>query len=352
MAKISLNYGTKNAIEKETITDGAVYLSTDTDELFVDLSGLRHIIGGGPAWTEMEQPPSYTVPTINTTDSSVDLDQATGTYTAKLNFSNVAGEPYSVSQMDTVNAGKVTVNNQAVNAVQSVTKTDNAVNVVFNAGEVTPTESGTATLTVASGFKVNDDTMTDQAISFDVPCEKYDPVPTPPENPRNLKFIFKNKSQGSSDPFDNYKYFNYDLWMFIDNKQLKLTAFREKDNDMARYIFEGDSRILSHLEMLHHETSKTYSAEGTQTYPDGSFPIASMQLRGGTHSSYGKVLYLDVYEDSNAGWQGRNVTFEFRDLSRSDPKCIVNGNSDTFTPPLTIEAETVDSILAPGSSIQ
>lgn len=58
MAKISLNYGTKNAIEKETITDGAVYLSTDTDELFVDLSGLRHIIGGGPAWTEMEQPPS------------------------------------------------------------------------------------------------------------------------------------------------------------------------------------------------------------------------------------------------------------------------------------------------------
>lgn len=170
MAKISLNYGTKDAIEKETITDGAVYLSTDTDELFVDLSGLRHIIGGGPLWTEMEQPPSYAVPTINTTDSSVDLDQATGTYTVKLNFSNVAGEPYSVSQMNTVNAGKVTVNDQAVNAVQSVTKTDNAVNVVFNAGEVTPTESGTATLAVASGFKVNDDTMTDQAISFEVPC--------------------------------------------------------------------------------------------------------------------------------------------------------------------------------------
>lgn len=176
MAKISLNYGTKDAIEKETITDGAVYLSTDTDELFVDLSGLRHIIGSGPAWTEMEQPPGYTVPTISTTDSSVDLDQATGTYTAKLNFSNVAGEPYSVSQMNTINAGKVTVNDQAVNAVQSVTKTDNAVNVVFNAGEVTPTESGTATLAVASGFKVNDDTMTDQAISFVVPCERPAPI--------------------------------------------------------------------------------------------------------------------------------------------------------------------------------
>lgn len=176
MAKISLNYGTKDVIEKETITDGAVYLSTDTDELFVDLSGLRHIIGGGPAWTEMEQPPSYTVPTISTADSSVDLDQTTGTYTAKLNFSNVAGEPYSVSQMNTINAGKVTVNNQAVNAVQSVTKTDNAVNVVFNAGEVTPTESGTATLAVASGFKVNDDTMTDQVVSFEVPCERPAPI--------------------------------------------------------------------------------------------------------------------------------------------------------------------------------
>ena len=89
--------------------------------------------------------------------------------------------------------------------------------------------------------------------------------------------------------------------MFIDNKQLKLTAIREKDNDIERYIFEGDSRILSHLEMLHHNVCKTYNAEGTQTYPNGSFPITMIQLRGGEHPSYGNVLYLDVYEEFNGG---------------------------------------------------
>lgn len=88
--------------------------------------------------------------------------------------------------------------------------------------------------------------------------------------------------------------------MFIDNKQLKLTAIQEKEKDTARYIFEGDSRILSHLEMLCHNVGRTFNTEGTQTYPDGSFPIATMELRGVT-SSYGDVLYLDVYQDFNAG---------------------------------------------------
>lgn len=303
MAKISLNYGTKDAIEKETITDGAVYLSTDTDELFVDLSGLRHIIGGGPLWTEMEQPPSYTVPTINTTDSSVDFDQATGTYTVKLNFSNVAGEPYSVSQMNTVNAGKVTVNDQAVNAVQSVTKTDNAVNVVFNAGEVRPTESGTATLAVASGFKVNDDTMTDQAISFEVPCP-IKPVLFECDNLTNGVYM-----RNINNDFDTTSYF------YTTNTSQPANIL----NDLMDSLTTGKWLTIDNI------TSGTYSITGVQDL------VAIGKI--GILKENDKTLSMWIYREDKTSTNKLNLSFTRTSTSQCFNKVsITYGTGTSITP--------------------
>lgn len=44
MAQVNFNYGTNSAIKKSTVTNGRVYVTSDTNQLYVDLDDTRHLI--------------------------------------------------------------------------------------------------------------------------------------------------------------------------------------------------------------------------------------------------------------------------------------------------------------------
>lgn len=80
--------------------------------------------------------------------------------------------------MNTVNTGKITINNVTTGNITAVEENADKVAITLDASSVEPTEAGIATLAIAPGFAINDETQTEEEISLELPCEKYDPTPS------------------------------------------------------------------------------------------------------------------------------------------------------------------------------